>query len=185
MADLQTSLVDKKEEIVERPKYSGDEELYLSGLKKRLESARNDRDQEHVELDGMSYVTNYELNERIANNYLAPKRNKEDTNYQSGTVRQKLFSLLSALVNFNLSGDISAFDEEGLKIQALGDAMEDVHLKTNELDNDDEKKYLRQFELLKHGHVFVEEIWDDRMKKDKKMKGKFTGQIKTEWTTKL
>ena len=185
--DLESPLIkDLKEEIISQPEYTQEEETYLRGLRSRMESARNSRDQEHDEFDGMSYQTHYELNERVANTFIAPKRNKEDTNFQSGTIRQKLFALLSALVNLNLSGDISAFDKEGLEIQALGDAMEDVVLKTNELDNDEEKKYLRQYELLKHGTVFVEELWDEKMKKEKKLKGKFTGQVKgIKWDTQL
>src|SRR3990167_8532426 len=142
---LESPLLDLKQELTETPDYNQGEDDYLKGLRKRLEIARDARDETHDEFDGMSYITNYELNERIANTYILPKRNKEDTNFQSGTVRQKLFALLSALVNLNLSGDISAFDDEGLEVQALGDAMEDVVLKTKELDNDDEKKYLRHY----------------------------------------
>lgn len=178
-------LLEKKLETVPRPEYSPDEEKYLGALRLRMESARNARDQEHDEFDGMSYVTQYELNERLANTYIQPKRNKEDTNFQSGIIRQKLFALLSALVNLNLSGDISAFDKNGLQIQALGDAMEDVILKTNELDTDDEKKYLRHYELLKHGTVFVEELWDEKQQKEKKQKGKFDGKLKKNWSEKI
>ena len=175
----------EKEEIIESPKYSEDEITYLGALRTRLENARDMRDREHEEFDGMSYVTNYELNEQIANTFIAPKRNKEDTTFQSGTVRQKLFAVLSALVNLDLSGDISAFDKEGLKIQSLGDAMEDIILKTDELDIDDEKKYLRQYELLKHGTVFVEELWDEKTSKDKKLSGKFNGKIEKQWSEKI
>ena len=175
----------EKEEIIESPKYSEDEITYLGALRTRLENARDMRDREHEEFDGMSYVTNYELNEQIANTFIAPKRNKEDTTFQSGTVRQKLFAVLSALVNLDLSGDISAYDKEGLQIQSLGDAMEDIILKTDELDIDDEKKYLRQYELLKHGTVFVEEMWDEKTSKDKKLSGKFNGKIEKQWSEKI
>ena len=189
MADISTKsplLEPTQQPIAPRPTYTEEEETYLKGLRTRMEEARNMRDQQHEEFDGMSYIQQYDLNERIANTFIAPKVNKEDTNFQSGVVRQKLFALLSALVNLNLSGDISAFDKEGLKIQALGDAMEDIILKTNELDTDDEKKYLRQYELLKHGTVFVEEMWDEKAKKEKKMKGKFDGKLKgTQWSTRI
>jgi len=177
--------VKSEENVVEKPDYSDKEEQYLKGLKKRIETARNNREQEHEEYDGMDYTTQYQLNEQSANTYIRPKRNKEDTNFQSGTIRQKLFALLASLVNLNLSGDISAFEQEGLEVQSLGDAMEDVILKTKELDNDDEKKYLRQYELLKHGTVFVEEIWDERMKKVKKMKGEFDGKLAVEWSERM
>lgn len=179
------ALVKTLEARVEPPKYSDKEKDYLSGLRIRLEAARNQRDQELEEFDGMSYTQYWEKNEQLANTYIGAKKNKEDTNFQSGTIRQKLFALLSALANLNLSGDVSAYDKHGLRIQGLGDAMEDVILKTNELDGDEEKKFLRQYELLKHGHVFVEELWDERQKKSKKAKGKFTGKLDFGWTERI
>ena len=185
MAEAKSPLIEKEKEIKPPPFYSSQEEEYLDALRTRLENARNARDQQHDEFDGMSYINYYELNERIANTFVAPKKNKEDTNFQSGVVRQKVFALLSSLVNLNLSGDISAFDKEGLEVQSLGDAMEDIILKTNELDIDDEKKYIRQYELLKHGTVFVEELWDEKSKKEKKMKGNFEGKTKMEWITRV
>lgn len=186
MIETKSPLLEEKlEEQIETPIYSEKEEIYLRGLRKRLESARTNRDENHDEFDGMSYNEYYNRNESLANTFIEPKRNKEDSNFQSGTIRTKLFALLSSVVNLDLSGDISALDKNGLKVQALGDAMEDVILKTNELDNDDEKKLLRQYELLKQGTVFVEEIWDERSKKEKKMDGKFSGKLDVTWKTKI
>jgi hypothetical protein len=176
-----TMRVDGKEPVIESPKYSDEEELYLKNLRKRMEFAKNARDTQHDELDGMDYVSHYDLNEKLANTFIKPKQNKEDTNFQSGTIREKLFALLSALVNLNLSGDISAFDDQGLVIQGMGDAMEDIIEKTDELDMDDDKKLRRQYELLKHGTVFVEEIWDERSKKSKKALRKFDGKLGGDW----
>ena len=178
-------LLIKEEEIIKSPEYTDKEKTYLGGLRKRLESARTARDTQHPEFDGMDYVTYYNTNEELANTQLKPKLNKEDTDFQSGTIRTKMMALLAPVVNLDLSGDISAFDKNGFKLQALGDAMEDVNLKTNELDGDDEKKMLRQYELLKQGTVFVEEIWDERQKKEKKLKGKFNGKLNTQWTEKI
>lgn len=183
---MKSPLLEIKEDIISRPKYSTTEETYIKGLRIRMETARNQRDQAHDAFDGMSYAQWYDLNEKTANTFIAPKKNKEDTNFQSGTVRQKLFALLAGLVNLNLSGDISAYENEGLEVQSLGDAMEDIILKTNEYDGDEEKKLLRQYELLKHGTVFVEEVWDKRTKKSKKLSKKFDGKVSgAEWTEKL
>lgn len=176
-----SELLNEKENTIKRPDYSQDELGYLKGLRQRMEDAKKARDMEHEEFDSMSYVTHYETNERLANTFIKPKENKEDTNFQSGVIRQKLFALLSAVTNLDLRGDISAFNQDGFEIQALGDGMEDIMLKTNEYDNDDEKKFLRHYELLKHGTVFVEELWDEKMKKEKKATGKFSGSLKFDW----
>ena len=181
----ESPLLEKEDELIKPPDYTPEEESYIKGLRKRMETARNSRDEQREEFSNVDYVSHYELNERAANTFVPPKRNKEDTNFQSGTVRQKVFALLSALVNLNLSGDISAYDKEGLVIQSLGDAMEDIITKTNELDNDEEKKYLRFYELLKQGTVFVEEVWDERLRKSKS-RVKFDGRIKgVSWTTRI
>lgn len=187
MPEKASPLLEKNQtEVTERPKYSEEEETYIGNLKLAMEKARDMRDQEHEEFDGMDYITYYQTNERLANTFIQPKRNKEDSNFQSGVIRQKLFALLASVTSLNLAGDISAYDKEDLKIQSLGNAMEDIILKTNELDVDDEKKFLRHYELLKHGTVFVEELWDDKKKKEKKLSKKFNGKVSdAQWTTKL
>src|SRR3990167_2561495 len=106
-----------EEEIkeIKRPSYTDDEETYLQALQKRMTAARDMRDQSYDEWDGMDYATQYEANERAANTFIQPKKNREDTNFQSGIVRTKLFTLLSAVSNLDLGGDITAYDKEGLK----------------------------------------------------------------------
>jgi len=128
----------------------------------------------------MTYHQYWETNERGANTILQPKTNREDSNFQSGTIRQKILSLLAALINLDLSADVHAYDENEIEINGLGDAIEDTFEKAEEMDNDDEKKIRRQYELLKQGDVFVETVWDEKFIKDKKLKGSktFDGTIK-------
>ena len=178
MPNHKSELTEEKKPQVEKPKYSDEEDAYLMALRKRLRDAKDQRDQNWDEFDGMDFLSHYEACERTANTFIAPKKNREDTNFMSGIVRTKLFALLAALTNLNLKGDISAYDKDALKIQALGDAMEDIITKTDELDNDEEKKFLRFYELLKHGTVFVEEIWQEQTKKTKKLKSEFVGKLK-------
>lgn len=186
MIETKSPLLTEQEEQIEKPKYSDKEDRYLKGLRKKLSIAQTTKDSQHDEFDGMDYLTYYNANQRLANTYVQPKLNKEDSNFQSGTIRTKMLALLSSVINLDLSGDISAFDKNGFRIQALGDAAEDIILKTNELDNDDEKKFLRQYELLSQGTVFIEELWDERSKKEKKTKNKFTGKLTgVEWETKI
>jgi hypothetical protein len=171
-----------------RPEYSPVEIEYLGGLKTRLQRAYNQRNQNRPEFDGMSYQQYWEANERGANTILQPKTNREDSNFQSGTIRQKILALLAALINLDLSPDVHAYDQNEIEINGLGDAIEDTFEKAEELDNDAEKKIRRQYELLKQGDVFVETVWDEKFFKDKKLKGSktFDGKIEgVSWTTKL
>ena len=174
------------EQQVPTPNYTEDQVTYLSGLQVRLQNARNDRDVTHDEFDGMDYVTRYEDEERVANSFIPPKKNKSDTNFISGTIRHKLMALLSAINALNLEPDDSAYNKDDTQINELGNAINVVRDKANELDNDEEKKVIRQMELLKHGSVFVEDTWKVEWRKEKTLNKKFTGQVDgITWKTKL
>ncbi len=175
---------EKKEQEV---KYDEEELKYKGKLEERFAFAVNAREQELVELDSMSYSQYWDLNEKMASTYIEPRKNPEDSSYQSGVPREKMFSILSALENLNLSPDISAFDANNIEIGALGESVEDIIFKTEELDGDEEKKHLRQYELLKQGDAYVEEIIDERWTINKKMiSGKWDGQVTdVRWTSKV
>ncbi len=187
--DKYKSEVSKEEQDtteVEKPNYSDEEVIYLSGLQKRLEIAQLNRDTTHDEYDGMDYITRYEDEERLANAQIPPRRNKTDTNFISGTIRHKMLALLSAINALNLEPEYTAFDKNDVEIAELGNALNIIRQKADEDDDDEEKKIVRQMELLKHGTVFVEEIWSTEFRKEKDLSAKFTGQ-KTgiNWTTRL
>lgn len=174
--------------VVERPKYSDAEKQFMTTWQRRLESSRTQREQNHPEFDAMTYSEWWDSNEKGANTFVEPKRNAEDSNYVSGTIRQKLLAFLAALVNLNLSPDVSAFDENNMEVSKLGNVMEDAIYKSEEIDEDEEKKMLRQYELLKHGTVFVEELWDEKFIKDKRIVGNraFDGKLDgITWTSKI
>jgi len=167
-----------KIETNEVPNYTPEEIEYLGNLQKRLEQTKNLREQPHPEFDDMTYTQYWQKNEDLANIKIKPKINKQDIQFQTGTLRTKLFAFLSSLLGLNLSGDISAYDKNDMKIGALGNAMEDIIDKTDELDNDEEKKMLRQYEMLKQGDAFVEEIWDDKWIIEKQPVANYTGKFR-------
>lgn len=171
---------------VEKPNYTPEQVLYLSGLQTRLQLARDNKNTAHDEFDGMDYDTRYEDEERIANSYIPPKKNKSDTNFISGTIRQKMLALLAAINMLNLEPDDTAFDKDNVEINELGNAINIVREKCAELDEDEEKKMMRQMELLKHGTVFVEDTWRAEWRKEKTLNKKFTGQANgISWSTQL
>ena len=92
----------KQEEELPIRNYTETEVSYLSGLQSRLELSQTNRDTNHDEYDGMDYVTRYEDEEKIANSNIPPKKNKSDTNFITGTIRQKMLALLSAINAFKL-----------------------------------------------------------------------------------
>lgn len=161
--------------------YNDEDQEYIGELKERLTKARDLREQQHDFFDGMTYSQYYESNKKGALTYIEPKKDKYDNNFQSGTIRSKLFALLSHVNNLNLSPDVSAFDSENVEVQSLGNALEQIIYKTEEVEVDEEKKIQRQYELLEQGTVFVEEVWCEKNKKVKKG-GKFKGNSDIKWT---
>ena len=175
-----SELAEDKSTIVEpdKPDYSKEEQLYIKNLQTRLEAARNLRSQKFDQFDGMDLTTYWQTNEQLANTELRALENKADVSYQSGTLRTKMMAFLSAFQSLNLEPDITAYKDDEVIITSLGNAMEDIIEKTNEMDQDEEKKMLRQYEMLKHGTVFVEKIWKKIWNIDKKITNGFIGKIK-------
>lgn len=184
---IESPLLEEKigAEIIDQPQYTPEQQTYLTNLKRRLTYARDERDKAHDEYDGMTYFQQWLQNEYWANTYIQPRRNKTDINFQSGTLRTKLFSFISAILSLNLSPDIIAYDENDIAISSLGNAMEDIMEKTFELENDEEKQILRVYELLKQGTVFIEEVWLEENYVDKQLTSEFDGTFNFKgWTQK-
>jgi len=163
--ELKTSVLieeEKDSEISPEIEYNDEEREYLRKLQSRLENAKNKRNLPFREFDGMTYDQYWQQNEILANTEIKPKKDASEVNYQSGTLRTKLFSLVSSMVSLNLKGTVTAFDENNLVERKIGSSMGDIIEKTHELEVDEDKQIMRYYEMFKQGDVFVEEIWDDR-----------------------
>lgn len=168
------------------PEYSDDEVKYLGALQIKLEQARNLRDTNHDEFDGMTFTEQWQAEEKSANTFIAPKINAEDTNFQSGIVMDTLIHVISQLINYDLGPEIHAYDESQLEVASLGQALETIDRKLANLEGDEEKKVMRAWELFKHGYVFVEELWEERWHWAKKWIKKFEGSISSaKWSKKM
>jgi hypothetical protein len=159
------------------PNYSDEEQVYIGKLKERLHKARVQRDRAHDEFDGMTYLQFCESNRKGANTYVEPKRNKTDTNFSSGTIRQKLFTYLASINSLDLMPDVQAFNQQNHEVAKLGESIEDINYEVSQRDDDDEKKLLRQYTMFEQGTVFVEETWEEKFRLHKAVSGKFNGKL--------
>ena len=178
----------KKEDFKEvvAPDYSNTEKEYISALQSKLETAQKNRDQNHEEFDNLDFISYWKANEKGANTTIEATSNKGETQFQSGTLRTKMIGLLSSWTTLNMRAEVSAFTEQEILINNLGSSMEDIINKTQEVENDREKQVLRQYELLKQGYVFVEDLWETKWEVIKKVIKGFFGQKKgVEWSTKI
>jgi len=177
---------EKKESQIPAPNYSTEELAYIGKLKVDMATARNQREDRHDEFDGMTYTQYCESNRKGANAFIEPKKNKEDTTFVTGTTRQKIQALLSILNNINLSYEVKAYNSRAVEVVEMGNAIEEIIAKTNELDSDEEKKLIRQATLLEQGTVFVEEIWKENwvLEKDETIPFDGTNLSSAKWVPK-
>jgi hypothetical protein len=175
----QSILEEENKEANLTPDYNEKELNYINKLRRRMEYARDERDKPRDEFDGMPYTQQWYANEQGANTYIKPKRNKAEITFQSGTLRTKMMALCASLTSLNLQADISAYDANDVVINGLGQSMEDIIDKTKEMEMDEEKQMLRQYELLKQGTIFVEEIWNEKYSIYKEVVKAFNGAFRS------
>lgn len=174
---------DKKEDLQIDKLYSEEDKEYCGYLQKRLQRAKDQRNQAFPEFDGKSYAQDFDENIKIANTKLSPKKNEDDVIVSAGTVESKLDALLSHVNNLDLGPEVISFDRENNRILELGQALTDTIFYTEqrdggELAGDKEKKLLRQRELMSQNAVFVQEEWLRTFERKKKLTEKYTGQFK-------
>ena len=166
-----------EEGVFDAPIWDEETTKYLGRLKTKLLFSKNQKESPLEEFDSMTYSQHWLANERMANTYITPKRNKFEVQFQSGTARKKLTALVSSIVGLNLQCEMSAYDDQDLKVSGLGNAMEDIQEKSDELDNEEEKFWLKVYELVKQGHVFVQDIWKESETVDKEFTKEFDGKF--------
>jgi len=163
--------------------YSIEDKEYFTFIQSRLENSKQQKNASWAEYNNKTYYQIYEENEKISNTFLEPKKNEDDVVVSAGTVEGKLDALLANINNLDLTPEVQAYDKENNLIVELGLAIEDTMAMTAEMDGgdeggDEEKKLLRQRELLKQGTVFVQEEWLKKFESKKIFKGKYNGEFK-------
>jgi len=163
--------------------YDVKDKEYFTFIQNRLESAKRQKEYPFHELNGKTYYQIYDENEKIANTNLPAKKNEDDVIVSAGTVENKLDALLANINSLDLSPEVMAYDTENNLITELGIALQDTIKMSEEVDGndeggDEEKKMLRQRELLKQGTVFVQEEWLRLFETKKVLKEKYNGQFK-------
>jgi len=144
---------------VDPPKYSDSELAFRAALIWELCLARDQRDRFHPELDNMTYIEYYESNRKKDLSYLPPKLNPDDIRIVTGTTREKDTTLLNTFLNMNVEPDITAFDENDVVVNELGENMSDMVKKSRDIERYDKKRSIIYREMISQGDVFVQEIY--------------------------
>lgn len=140
---------------------------YRRFLLQRMLDARNNREAPQIFYNGLTYTENYRGNMLAGNSYTAPRQNAEDTQVVTGTTREKVLAIVSAILNLNFETAFRAFDQDDIEDQALGEAMTDIVERANYMELWDEKKIYAYMEMSVQGDVYVEENFVEEMVADK------------------
>jgi len=151
-------------------KYDDEEKEYYGFLVGRIVDSKNQRNESYSELNDMKYQEYYDGNQKAANSYIAPKKNKFDTRVVTGTTEEKENSLLSALLNYNIRPTIVPFNDYQMEDYEMGKLAEKLIKKSRELEDYDDKRPLYYKELLDQGSCFIEEQWVEESRIEKKLK---------------
>lgn len=147
--------------------YSDKEIEYRRFLLKTIENDFNRRESPHIEFNGDTYTENYRNNMLAANSYTPPRLNADDTQVVTGTTREKVLAIVSAVLNLNFETEFQAFDKDDVADEELGNALSDFVERTNKIEMWEEKKLYAYFEMASQGDVYVEELFVDEYKTDK------------------
>jgi hypothetical protein len=133
-----------------------------SGIINDCRNAADQRQYNYIEFDDMSFEVWYEKSKKAAAAYIKPKDNEEDVRVVMGTTREKGNILVNTLLNYNLEADITAYDEDDIKVQELGELTEKMVRKSRQLENPvwEVKRPLAYLELVNQGNVHIEECWE-------------------------
>ena len=173
------------------PIYNASELQYQTYLETRLMRAQTMRDRAWAEFSDKTYLRQFEENEKAANTYIPKRTNEDDVQVTTGTIEGKLGVLLANIDAMNIVPEVLAFDHSDMPLNELAMAMTDIMDRCAENDGgidggDQEKRQMRQRELLKQGTVFVQDRWVCKYQPKKNVDGTYNGEFRwNAWTTKL
>lgn len=154
--------------FIEEPEYTEKEGQYRQWLLKLMEKDRNRKESPHLEYNGLTYNQNYRANMLSANSYTPPRVNAEDTQVVTGTTREKVLAIVSAVLTLNFKTMFRSFNQDDEEDEELGQSMSDCVERANKIEMWDDKKLYAYFEMAVQGDCYVQKMWVDETVTDKK-----------------
>lgn len=168
--------------------YSEEAKKYINFRRQRMIAARDTRDSPHEEFDGMGFLKWHEVQKRADDQYVAPRKNAQDTSINTGTVRDKDNSLLEYGMKFDYEPVACVYNEDDEMINTLADTAEDMVRKSKMIEGYREKFKLILRSMITFGTAMVEDAWIERWIIEKTLKKGFKagiGSDKAEWEEKM
>lgn len=167
--------------------YSEAMKKYIQYKRQRLIAARDLRDMPCQEHDDMPFLKWFDTMKKADDQYVAPRKNIQDTSINIGTIRDKDTTLLEYAQKYEFEPIAECYDEEADEmIEEMADTMEDMVRKSLKMEDMKEKSKLIVRSMIAFGTALVEERWWEQWTPEKVLnKSVKVGLAETKWAEKL
>ena len=168
--------------------YSPAAQKFISFRRMRLVAARDSRDAPRDEFDGMSFLAYYDVLKKADDQYIAPRKNAQDTSINLGTIRDKDTSLVEYAASHDFEPVAQVFDDEDEMLEDLAETGEDLVRKSLLLEDHKAKAKLIYRSMVSFGVAMVEDAWVERWILEKTLSAGYRagiGSDQAKWTEKL
>lgn len=160
--------------------YSEAAKTYINFRRNRMIAARDIRDTPHQEFDDMPFLKWYDVQLKADNQYVAPRKNKQDTSINTGTVRDKDTSLVEYAMKYDFEPVAQVYDDDDEMLEELAETGEDMVRKSKIIESYRDKAKLIYRSMVTFGVALVEDAWVERWQVEKTL-----GAIGKTWTEKM
>lgn len=179
---------DRKEAAFPQPDYSEAKKKHILFRRQRMVASRDTRDTTHDEFDGMGFIKWHDTMKKLDDQYVAPRKNKQDTSINMGTVRDKDTSLVEYAMKYDFEPVAQAYDDSDMILEEMAETGEDLVVKSKHMESYKDKARRIYRSMVSFGVANVEEAWVERWILEKTMKKGFKaglGSSVAEWEEKL
>lgn len=166
--------------------YSDEAKKYINFRRQRMIAARDQRDVPRDEYDGMGFLAYYQVLKRADDQYVAPRKNRQDTSINVGTIRDKDTSMIEYAQKYDFEPVAQVFDEEDDMLEEVAETTEDMIRKSFMLEDAKIKAKLIARSMVAFGTAMVEDLFAERwtIEKDFGTGNRRIGDLKQTWTDK-
>lgn len=166
-----------------QPDYTEGQKTHIVYRRQRLIAARESRDAIRDEFDGMSFLKWYEIMKRADDQYVAPRKNKQDTSINTGTIRDKDTFLVQYATKYDFEPVAQVYDDDDDMLEELAETGEDLVRKSLMLEQAREKFKLIYRSMVAFGTAMVEDQYVERWTLEKHFGTQAqTGSVQAQWT---
>jgi len=168
--------------------YSEEAKKYILFRRQRMIAARDSRDMPHPEFDDMGFLKWYDVQKKADDQYVAPRKNKQDTSINTGTIRDKDTHLVEYACKYDFEPVAQCYDDTDDMLIELAETAEDLVRKSKLMEAYKDKAKLIYRAMVAFGVALVEDSYVERWVIEKTFSNGYQagiGSDKATWTEKL